>query len=113
LAFETARDAHVAVGLTAASEVRFRQATEGQVRIIPTGDRPLLYAYSDAALTPQMLNEFSAGTLLLIVYGHIEYTDFFSQPRPNYVTEFCTGLVHNARQASEAQEACKGHTNLK
>ena len=111
---EIGRDARIAVGSAAGRHIRLHDATDRRGRIIPPGDHPTIYAYSDEPFTPEMFGEFTSGNLLLILYGHIEYTDLLGEPRAIYVSEFCTGMVQpNNSRAQEADEDCKAHTRMK
>jgi len=109
---EIGRDARIAIGTEAARRIRIYEATDRRGRIIRPGDKPFVNAYSDRSITPQMFNNIRLGNLLIIAYGHVEYTDLLAQPRPNYSSEFCFGLLVAGRHAQEADEYCKDHTRL-
>lgn len=109
---EIARDARLAIGSDAAKQIRLHPATDRRGRIIPPGDKPSLYAYSDAIVSRQTLNDILAGKVLLIAYGHIEYSDLLSEPRPKYFSEFCTGILGLPNTEDEANERCKDHTRM-
>ena len=110
---EIARDARLAIGANEARRIGLRDPTDRRGRIIPPNDRPSLYAYSDRPVTQAELNEIMAGHVLVILYGHIDYTDLFSEPKPRYVTEFCTGILQPRDSTGQADQYCRGHTQMK
>jgi hypothetical protein len=59
-----------------------------------------------------MFNEIRTSKLLVIVYGHVEYTDMLGQPRPRYMSEFCGAIASAANNTGEADEDCKAHTRM-
>lgn len=103
----------MAIGPDAAKHIRLHEATDRRGRIIPPGDHPSVYAYSDQPTDQTVLNSILSGTTLLIIYGHVEYTDILSEPRPGYVSEFCLGVTGMPDVAREADEDCKNHTSMK
>lgn len=112
-AIELARDARIAVGSAACKRLKIHAPDDRLQRIIPPGDKPSIFAYSDEAVNPQILSQVSSGTLLIIVYGHIDYTDTLSEPRPQYSSEFCGAILAGRNQQREAEDDCKNHIRMK
>jgi hypothetical protein len=110
---EIGRDARIAIGSAAGKQIRLHRATDTRGRIIPPGDKPTIYAYSEEVVSEQMFNDIRAGKVLVIAYGHVAYTDLLSEPRPNYISEFCTGILLGLQGAEEANSDCEGHTYIK
>jgi hypothetical protein len=113
-AMELGRDARLAIGTQDSRHIALHPATDSRGRIIPTGNFPnSIYAYSDKTVTTEELHSIQAGNVLVIFYGHIDYTDLFDEPRPRYLTEFCTGIFTPRDNAHAADDSCKNHTQLK
>jgi hypothetical protein len=110
---EIARDARLAIGSTAGKQIKLHKAIDLRGRIIPPADRPSIYAYSDGPVSQQMFNDIVAHKLLLIAYGHIEYTDLLGEPHPIYTSEFCVGIIVSFNDTKEADDDCKQHTRMK
>jgi hypothetical protein len=93
---EIARDARLAIGSSSGKQIRLHPAIDQRGRIIAPGDqRVSIYAYSEEVVSKETFNDIVAGNVILIAYGHIEYTDLLSEPRPRYLSEFCTGIVQH------------------
>ena len=111
---EIARDARLAVGSTDGRQIRWHKAPDQRGRIIPPGDKPSIYAYSDGPIDQKTFSDIIAGKVLLIAYGHVEYTDLLAEPRPVYSSDFCTGMIFGPRtNTQEADSDCKDHTYMK
>lgn len=106
-AIEIGRDARIAVGIKEVRSIRLHSPAETLIRIIPPNDKPLVFAYSDSLVTPEMFNDIRAGKIITVLYGHIEYTDLLSDPRPKYETEFCTPVVSPTEGHDEANESAR------
>lgn len=112
-AIEIGRDARLAIGSEAGKEIKLHAAVDQRGRIIPPGDHPSIFAYSDDPIGPDEFRKIMTAKRLVIFYGHIDYTDLLSEPRPMYKTEFCTGILTTFNGADEANEDCKAHTYMK
>jgi hypothetical protein len=110
---ETARDARLAIGSNAGKQITLHEAKDRRGRIIPPGARPSIYAYSDGPVNQQMFDDMVAGKMLVIAYGHIDYTDILGDPRPQYSSEFCGAILANRDSTQEADEDCKNHEHMK
>jgi Flp pilus assembly protein TadG len=111
-AIEIGRDARIAVGSAAAKQIRLHRATDRLVRITPPGSKPSVFAYSDDIVDQQIFNDISAGKVLVVIYGHIDYTDMLGQPRIQYLSEFCGQILGSPDYAQETNAACENHVNM-
>jgi hypothetical protein len=48
----------------------------------------------------------------LVIYGHIEYTDIFPNPKPTYVSGFCGGIASDQYGTAD-QNVCAGRQHIR
>jgi hypothetical protein len=93
-AIVTGQNIHIAVGKDEVLGISFDQGSFTSTGIFPAGDKPIFFAYSekltpeqDAIIRPNIAT--MAVPIPVVVYGHIDYTDIFPAPNPEYITAFC------------------------
>lgn len=111
-ALEFTRDARIAVGEDDWKRMRTQNQVAKYERIIPPGDTPSIFAYSDRTMSPQLLSDIQAGRVPVIIFGHVEYTDIFGDPKPMYMTAFCTPMAAPGRPG-DTNDDCKDQNYIK
>jgi hypothetical protein len=85
-------DGRIAVDNDSLHGLPLHSANDKYPQVIPPGDRPYISAYSEK-LTDDQIKKWAVGTLRMVVYGHVDYTDIFPAPKPAYQLYFCARLL--------------------
>ncbi len=110
---EIGRDGRIAIGSQQAEQIKLDASTDRLTRIIPPGDKQKIAAYSVGTVSKDTFRNILGGKTLVVIYGHVEYTDTLAEPRPTYLSEFCTPVVTTYEAGREADKYCQGHISMK
>ncbi len=97
--------ARIAVGKDQIKNIKFAEPATQEIGIIPPGLQPPIVVYSDRFTSLVPMNE------PMVIYGHIDYTDIFAAPKPQYSLVFCE-TFHSGDEL-EDDKACKKKNYIK
>jgi hypothetical protein len=91
------------------------ETVEGSDTVVPAGDKPVFWILS-RKLTLEEVSyiqpRMNAMPVHVVLYGHLDYTDIFPDPKPAYASGFCADIASGDFDAKKSS-VCNGRQYIR